>query len=175
VHANEPGDRTRLADSVTIPQISESLRVVEPGIWGADWAWGLPLIVLTVVVHVLGLGLLNLQAVRIFSGTQRRHPTVVFVSVMGTMTLLATFLHAVEASIWAVCYQFVGAIPSFRYAMLYSLGAMTTYGNSPVSLDDPWKLMGDIEALSGGLLFSLTAAFLFGMIQKVWGRADHKI
>jgi len=24
--------------------------------WISDWAWGLPLIVLTVVIHVLGLG-----------------------------------------------------------------------------------------------------------------------
>ena len=30
--------------------------------WHADWAWGLPLIVLTVVIHVLGLGLINAAA-----------------------------------------------------------------------------------------------------------------
>jgi len=160
--------------SVTIPQISESLRVVEPGVWSADWAWGLPLIVLTVVIHVLGLGLMNLRALQIFSRTQGRHPTAVFVSVMGTMTLLATSLHAMEASIWAACYEFLGALPNFRYAMLYSLGAMTTFGNSNLSLEARWKLMGAIEALSGWLLFGLTTAFLFGMTQKVWARSDHR-
>jgi len=25
-------------------------------LWGADWVWGLPLILLTVVIHVFGLG-----------------------------------------------------------------------------------------------------------------------
>jgi hypothetical protein len=28
-----------------------------PLAWTADWAWGLPLIVLTVVIHVLGLAM----------------------------------------------------------------------------------------------------------------------
>jgi hypothetical protein len=45
---------------------------------------------------------------------------------------------------------------------------MTTFGNTAVNLEDRWKLMGAIEALSGWLLFGLTTAFLFGMIQKVW-------
>jgi hypothetical protein len=44
---------------------------MNPGIvqtWSADWAWGLPLIVLTVVFHVFGLGLISKRAVRISSG-----------------------------------------------------------------------------------------------------------
>jgi hypothetical protein len=36
--------------------------------WSADWAWGLPLIVLTVVIHVLGLGLVSQRAVRVSRG-----------------------------------------------------------------------------------------------------------
>jgi hypothetical protein len=51
--------------------------------------------------------------------------------------------------------------------MLYSLGAMTTYGHAGVYLQDHWQLLGAIEALSGWLLFGLTGAFLFGMIQEV--------
>jgi hypothetical protein len=32
-------------------------------LWGADWAWGLPLILLTVVIHVFGLGIINERVV----------------------------------------------------------------------------------------------------------------
>ena len=32
--------------------------------WNADWAWGLPLIVLNVVIRVIGLGLIN-ESVRV--------------------------------------------------------------------------------------------------------------
>jgi hypothetical protein len=35
-------------------------------------------------------------------------------------------------------------------------------------LEKQWRLMGALEALNGTLLFGLTTAFLFAMIQKVW-------
>jgi MFS superfamily sulfate permease-like transporter len=156
---------------VTIARIALHLHLAEPGAWRADWAWGVPLILLTVVIHVLGLGLMNWRSVRTFAGKRtHRHPTFVFVSLMGTVTLFAICLHVTEAAIWAACYEFLGALPDFKSAMLYSLGAITTFGNSGVFLEDRWRLMGAIEALSGWLLFGLTTAFLFGMIQKVWWR-----
>lgn len=154
---------------MTISHVCLYPLVVTPGVWRDNWAWGVPLIVLTVAIHVTGLGFLNLRAARTFSGiTERRHPTAVFQFVMGTATLVATVLHALEASIWALCYLFLGALPDFKSAMLYSLGAMTTFGNAGVLLEYRWRLMGAIEALSGWLLFGLTTAFLFGLIQKIW-------
>lgn len=67
-----------------------SLFVVGPAKWGADWAWGLPLIVATVLIHVLGLGVIGKRAARVPSrAVERRHPTSAFVMVMGTTTLLS--------------------------------------------------------------------------------------
>jgi hypothetical protein len=45
---------------------------------------------------------------------------------------------------------------------------MTTYGHENVSLEQHWQMMGALEALNGMLLFGLTTAFLFAMIQEVW-------
>jgi MFS superfamily sulfate permease-like transporter len=152
---------------MTISQGALSLYIVTPAVWGADWAWGLPLIVLTVVIHVLGIGFTYQRAVEVFRRKMnRRHHTALFAVVMSTMVLLATVLHGVEAGAWAAFYQFLGAQPDFKTAMLYSLGAMTTYGHSTLFLEGHWQLMGTIEALSGWLLFGLTAAFLFATIQK---------
>ena len=143
--------------------------VVSPGVWRANWAWGLPLIVLTVIIHVSSLGLINQRGVRLLGHmTDRRHPRLVFAEVMGTTTLLATVLHGVEAGIWAAFYQFLGALPDFKSAMLYSLNAITSYGHESLFLESRWQLLGAIEALNGSLLFGLTTAFLFGMIQKIW-------
>jgi hypothetical protein len=138
--------------------------------WSADWAWGLPLIVLTVLMHVSGLGVIRQRVVHGNLGLiiERHHPTVGFVVVMGAATLLATCLHAVEASIWAITYRLVGALPDFRKAMLYSLNAMTSYGHTNLSLDDHWHLMGAMEALNGWLLFGLSTAFLFAVLERVW-------
>ena len=38
-------------------------------LWGADWAWGLPLILLTVVIHVFGLGFINERVVLVLGRT----------------------------------------------------------------------------------------------------------
>ncbi len=137
--------------------------------WRNDWAWGLPLIVLTVVIHTLGLGLISQMAVRVSSRLiERCHCMAVFVMVIGTTTLLATILHWIEACIWAAAYRLLGALPDTKSAMLYSLNAITSYGHANLVLEDHWQLMGAMEALNGWLLFGLTTALLFGIIHKVW-------
>ena len=123
---------------------------------------------LTVVTHVIGLGLINQRVDRVTGGTiVRGHPTSAFVLVMGVTTLLATMMHALEAGIWAGAYRLLGAMRDNKSAMLYSLNAMTSYGHDKLDLAGHWKLMGAIEALNGWLLFGLTTAFLFGMIENV--------
>ena len=136
--------------------------------WGGNWAWGVPLIVMTVIIHVLGLGFIGRGAGRISSARiEHRYPMITFVTIVGGTTLLATSLHALEAGIWGFAYLIVGALPDSRTAMLYSLSAMTSYGHANLFLEDHWRLMGAMEALNGWLLFGLTTAFLFGMIEKV--------
>ena len=63
--------------------------------------------------------------------------------------------------------RYLGAIPDNRSAMLYSLGALTTYGDTTIHFAHQWKMLGGLEAVNGMLLFGLTTAFLFAMIQRV--------
>jgi hypothetical protein len=136
--------------------------------WRVDWLWGCPLIVITVIFHVLNLGLIREKALQIYGDdVKRRYPTSAFAVVVGGTTLLATFLHAIEAGIWAIAYVFIGTMPDLKSGMLYSLGAMTTYGHEELHLEARWRLLGTIEALSGWLLFGLSTAFLFWLIQEV--------
>lgn len=144
--------------------------------WTADWVWGLPLIVGTVLIHVFGLGSIRHGTAHIASPSiERRHPTTAFVLVMAATTLLPTSLHAIEAGIWAVAYRLLGALPDNKSAMLYSLDAITSYGHTTLELQQRWHLMGALEALNGWLLFGLTTAFLFGMLEKVWQVDGHGI
>jgi len=137
-------------------------------VWTADWEWGLPLIVVTVIVHVLVMGFITQKAIQIHGNImQRRYTRAAFLVVMGVTTLVTTVLHAVEAGIWAFAYCLIGALPDFKSAMLYSLGAMTTYGHQNLYLQEHWRLIGPIEALNGSLLVGLTTAFLFWLIQEV--------
>src|SRR5215469_9067943 len=93
--------------------------------WSADWAWGLPPIVLTILIHVFGISLLRERAVWHFNQrSQMRQPTAEFVVVMGAITLAVTILHAAEAGIWAWAYKSLGALPDYSTAMLYSLNEL---------------------------------------------------
>jgi hypothetical protein len=142
-------------------------------IWNSNWAWSLPLIVLTVILHVICLGAINTWVVRALHPVRaHRHFITVFAIVMGLTTLLATLLHGVEAGIWAVAYRWLGAMPDAASAMVYSLSAMTAYGHAELYLATHWQLMGAIEALNGLLLFGLTTAFLYGHVRRVWLTQD---
>jgi hypothetical protein len=140
--------------------------------WGADWAWGIPLIAFTSVLHVLCLALFTARVEYAVDHVKtRRHFSLTFALVMALAVTLVTALHIVEGGIWAVAYRVLGAIPDNRSAMLYSLGALTTYGDTNIHLEHRWKMLGALEALNGMLLFGLTTAFLFAMIQRVWPAA----
>lgn len=137
--------------------------------WNGNWAWSLPLVALTVMLHVVGLGFANVQLLRIMTGLKgSRHFVTIFALVIGVTTIWATILHAIEASIWAAAYRLLGALADSKSAMLYSLSAITTYGHSELFLAEHWRLMGALEALNGIILIGLTTAFMYGAIQRVW-------
>jgi hypothetical protein len=137
--------------------------------WSNNWAWGLPLIVLTVLVHAFGLVLIRDQVVLELPLMLRaRRSSIVLAALIVVTVLLLTVLHAAEAGAWAVAYVALGARPDFASAALYSLSAMTTYGHANLFLAKHWQLMGAIEALNGTMLFGLSAAFLFAVLREHW-------
>ena len=137
--------------------------------WSASWAWSLPLIAVTVVFHSFGLGLINRQVCLFLNGNGKNHVSHwLSPLVMGGAALCATILHGFEGSMWAIAYRRLDALPDRKSAMLYSLNAVTTYGHADLHLKGEWQLMGAFEALNGWILFGLTAAFLFTVIQKLW-------
>ena len=157
---------------MSIGPIILSYLAISPMLWRSDWLWGLPLIVLTVVFHTVGLVFIKQIAVRIFSHmSERKYPNAAFVTIMGGTALVASCLHGLEAGIWALAYRWVGALPDGKTAMLYSLNAITSYGHVNSFLEAHWQLLGALEALDGWLLFGLTAAFLFAIVEKVWPRS----
>jgi hypothetical protein len=149
------------------------MKLADMPAWTADWAWGLPIIVLTVVLHAYGLGVFNREvSSRLSNQGQLRHPPSGSGYIIGATALWATLLHAVEGAIWACAYRFLGAIGDNGSAMLYSISAMTSFGHANLDLAPAWQMMGALEALNGWILFGLTTAFIFTVVQKVWPRID---
>ena len=99
---------------------------------------------------------------------EHRKFTRTFIRVIGITALLATALHGMEGAIWAWAFWFVGASPDIKSAMLYSISALTAYGHTNLYLASRWQMMGALEALNGIMLFGITTAFMFAIIQRVW-------
>lgn len=134
--------------------------------WAADWVWGVPILVLTVLIHSFGLlAIRNALRVILMWLDDRRHFFVLFGSVISSAALALAALHAIEAGLWATAYLLLGAMTDPGSATLFSLEAMTTYGHSDLMLAPHWRMMGAIEALNGVILFGLTTAFLFAILQ----------
>jgi hypothetical protein len=137
--------------------------------WTANWAWGLPLIIFTVILHAYSLGLLNTGITgRLNKRVRPRHPLSAPSLLIGGTALSLTVLHGTEGVIWATAYRLLGASTDNKSAMLYSLNALTSYGHEELHLAPHWKMMGALEALNGWILFGLTTAFLFTVVQRVW-------
>jgi hypothetical protein len=152
-----------------IDQAGFSFIIVPEAPWHADWAWGLPLILLTVILHVYGLVIIQRKIIPLYGPLMRAsHTTAGFTLIIVTATLLATCLHGIEAALWGWAYLLIGALPNIKLAMLYSMGAMTTYGHENLHVEARWELLGTIEALNGWLVFGLTTAFLFALISKIF-------
>ena len=138
--------------------------------WRSDWLWSIPLIVVTIVFHSYGLGLLSRGLLILLKDDRKKRLThALSVFVVGGSSLCAICLHGLEALMWAFAYRVLGTLGGDRKgAMLYSISVMTTVGGTNLHLEQGWQLMGPLEALDGWILFGLTAAFLFALIQKVW-------
>ena len=134
--------------------------------WIDSWAWGVPLIVLTVIGHSLALFALRHRMVtelaKYYDEETFRFP---FALVIGAIVLIATLLIAAEATIWACVYVTVGALLDAPRAMLYSLEAMTTFGHADDYLVPHWQFLGALEALNGVILIGLTTAFIFSVLR----------
>ncbi len=138
--------------------------------WKSVWLWSIPLIVVTIVFHSFALGLLSRGLLIVLKDDRKKRLThALSVFVVGGSSLCTICLHGLEAWMWSVAYHLLGTLGGDRKdAMLYSISVMTTVGGTNLHLEPRWALMGPLEALDGWILFGLTAAFLFALIQKVW-------
>jgi hypothetical protein len=104
----------RAAHRVKLSLMEDGFQVNSVGVstWSGNWAWSLPLIVLNVFIHVFGLVFISETVVPVLSrAIEHRRFVPMFVVIMGVSALLATALHAFEASARAAAYRLLGALP----------------------------------------------------------------
>jgi hypothetical protein len=135
-----------------------------------NWICGLALVALTLAIHATGVTFMVsvLRGIRLRLETRSLHLPRVFVIVIVAITvmgLLLAALHVTEAAIWAAAYLWLGALGSPEAAILYSVDAMATRGASGLTLQSHWQMLGALEAANGMLLFGISTAFIFSVMQ----------
>ena len=135
--------------------------------------WGLLLIVLTVAIHATAVVMLAFAGVRIRVRVETRdlklwNLIVIIICIVGVFGLLLAVVHGIECGIWAAAYVWLGALDSPMDALLYSVDSMSTRGASGLGLQQHWRMMGALEAVNGMLLFGVSTAYLFAMMQVYW-------
>ena len=138
-----------------------------------NWTWGLSLIALTIAIHATGVVVMALVGLRIRVRIENRHLGLrymipIVIGVVTAVGLLLAVLHGIEAAIWAAAYLWLGAIDSPLDAILYSVDAMSTRGASGLTLQGYWRMMGALEAVDGMLLFGISTAYIFALMQVYW-------
>jgi hypothetical protein len=85
--------------------------------------------------------------------------------IMGA-TLLALVGHLGEIALWAFVLDISGAVGDISAAIYSSAGSYTTSG-SDIVLPPQWKLLGPFEAAAGMLMFGVSTALIFTVIQRL--------
>jgi len=137
------------------------------------WLWGLLLIALTMAIHATAVVVLAFVVVRIRSRLESRgvelwNLIAILICIIGVIGLLLAMLHGIESVIWAGAYLWLGALDSPMDALLFSLDSMSTRGASGLTLQRPWQMMGPLEAVDGMLLFGVSTAYIFSVMQAYW-------
>ncbi len=80
--------------------------------------------------------------------------------------LLALGGHLAEITFWALVLDMSGAVPDIGAALYSSAGSYTTSG-SDIVLPPQWKLLGPFEAVDGMLMFGVSTAFIFAVVNRL--------
>jgi hypothetical protein len=154
-----------------IPVTSHSYK--ENLVESVNWTWGLSLIAVTIAIHAMCVVLMALAGIGIRARLETRrlalrHLIPITIGIVGAVGLLLAVLHGIEAAIWAAAYVWLGALDSLKDAILYSIDSMTTRGASGLTLERHWLTMGALEAADGMLLFGISTAYIFAVMQLYW-------
>ena len=136
--------------------------------FGGQILLGTGMIALTVIVHAVGLiGLIRLLRSRV---APKQGPQSLF-RMIGVLvvTVLAIFLvHTVEIWLWAVLYIALDAFEAIERALYFSTVTFTTLGYGDIILPPRWQLLSAFEAANGIILFGVSTAFVFAIIQRLY-------
>jgi hypothetical protein len=141
---------------------------------------GLSLIVLTIAIHttavvLMAFGLETRVRDRVdIHRPDRLRAIPSMIGHIGAVAVILAALHGLEGVLWASAYWGLGALDSLTDASVYALATMTTFEIPGLTLPPRFQMLSALEAMNGVLLFGISTAFLFAVIQAHWQLLSHR-
>jgi phosphatidylglycerophosphate synthase len=83
-------------------------------------------------------------------------------------TILYAFVaHLIEMALWATLFVICGEFSDFATAYYHSAVNYTSLGYGDIIMSPTWRLLGPLETASGMLLFGVSTAMIFAVIQRL--------
>jgi hypothetical protein len=89
------------------------------------------------------------------------------VVVMMTVTLITAVAHLVGIALWAIVLLLCGEMATFERAFYLSAQNYTALGYGDIALSERWRMLGPLEAINGLLLFGLSTAVMFAVLNRL--------
>lgn len=89
------------------------------------------------------------------------------VAIVAMSLLFALVAHLTEIALWAVLYVICGEFQAFGVAYYHSAVNYTTLGYGDVIMSPSWRLLGPMEAANGALMFGVSTAMIFAVVQRL--------
>jgi hypothetical protein len=130
-------------------------------------AVGFGAVAFTILVHALAVG-----ATVNFVRRERRLGRAgagfrIDISIVTLAILVALVAHLIEIAGWAVLFVICGEFRGFGIAFYHSAVNYTTLGYGDVLMTPGWRLLGPLEAANGMLMFGVSTALIFAVMQRL--------
>src|SRR6516165_5122964 len=140
---------------------ANSIAIVHP------LAVGISASICTIVVHALALNVI-IYFIRRERRIGRAGARFSFDLTMVTVTVVITLAaHSIDIALWAGLFLIVGEFRDFGTAIYHSAMNYTTLGYGDIVMSHTWKLLGPLEAADGMLMFGVSTAVIFAVIQRL--------
>jgi ion channel len=89
------------------------------------------------------------------------------VGIIAGATLVALAAHVVAIASWALVFSFCGEFSQLAGAVYHSAMNYTTLGDSDKVMSPLWRVLAPLEAANGMLMFGVSTALLYAVIQRL--------
>ena len=87
--------------------------------------------------------------------------------IVSGVVLLALLAHLMEIAIWALVFDCCGEFPQLSMALYHSAVNYTSLGYGDVVMTAAWRLLGPLETADGMLMFGVSTAMIFAVIERL--------